>query len=256
MRSRTALLALAAALAGFSPFQAEEENVRAGNERLRAGAPAEARRWYDDAERKVGRRPEIDFDRGDAAAREGHPAEAKEAFRRAAERAPPALASRALQNLGNVLAAEGDRDGAARAFADALSRDPSNEDARWNLEVLLRQTSQGKGAPRDPGTADRRDAPPEREEGAPRPGAPPRPGAEEERREGRRDPGKRDGREREAGAEDGRRGQEGSAGPRREPIGRQDAEALLDALRARERNMPLFGRERTKARRADAAKDW
>lgn len=233
MKSRAALLALAAALAGFSPFQAEEEHVRAGNDRFRAGDPAAARARYDEAERAVGRRPEIDLDRGNAAVREGHLGEARESYRRAAATAGPALASRALQNLGNVLALEGDRDGAARAFADALSRDPSNDDARWNLEVLLRQASDGKGAPREPKAADRRDGERQRnrgDEGATRTEPAARPGEREERAT----PQRRNG----------------------EPLARQDAEALLDALRARERNMPLLGRERTKARRADAAKDW
>jgi len=43
---------------------------------------------------------------------------------------------------------------------------------------------------------------------------------------------------------------------RRAPISRQDAEALLDALRARERTLPAFGPERAAKRRPDAAKDW
>jgi hypothetical protein len=55
-----AAAAAAALLAAFSPFQAEEENVRAGNERLSAGDPAGARGAYDRAERAVGPRAEID----------------------------------------------------------------------------------------------------------------------------------------------------------------------------------------------------
>jgi hypothetical protein len=50
-------------------------------------------------------------------------------------------------------------------------------------------------------------------------------------------------------------------GPRqdrsREPLTRQEAETLLDAFRAREKPMPLFGTEKDrKQRRPDAAKDW
>ncbi len=253
--SRAALVLLAAALAGFSPFEKEEENVRDGNARLRAGDPAGALRRYDLAERAVGARPEIDFDRGHAALQAGRLAEAEQAFRRAARAAPPPLASRALQNAGNALAAAGDRDGAARAFGEALLADPTNEDARFDLEVLLREHAAGepppsggagpdarapgrpeagaKGAPEPAGrAADAKAEDPPRPSTAPRPTPPAgaRPEAEER-----------------AGGERG--------GSRRE-LSRQDAEALLDALRAGERNMPLFGRERKDARRGDAAKDW
>jgi Ca-activated chloride channel family protein len=247
-----ALLALL--LLGFSPFQAEEENVRAGNERLRAGDPAGARRAYDAAERAVGPHAEIEFDRGEAAAREGRLEEAKAAWGRAAAGGSPALASRALQNLGTALAVAGDRGGAVKAFSDALARDPSNEDARWNLEVLLRKErerersgSSGEEASsagaRPPAQAERSGSEGERR---------PRAGearAGEEPAGAARPP---EGKEERAGRE--RR--EGEAGARREPLSRQETEALLDALRARERNMPFFGRERPSGRRPDAAKDW
>jgi tetratricopeptide (TPR) repeat protein len=234
---RPALLAVAAA-ALASPFRAEDPRVREGNARLRAGDPAGALRRYDDAERSAGARAEIEFDRGHASLARGDLAGALAAWRRAAEGAPPALASRALQNAGTALAAAGDRDGAARALEDALSRDPSNDDARWNLEVLLRQRAAGEAPPRDPARAlpsDRgaRDASgggdavrEEPDASRDRPAAPPDGVPREEER------------------------------PRREPLSRQDAETLLDALRARERTAPFSPAGARGAGRADAAKDW
>ncbi len=248
MIARTPLLALALALAVPSPFRTEEPHVREGNTRLRAGAPADAMRLYTDAERAAGEHAEIDFDRGHAALARGDLAGAAEAWRRAAERAPPALASRALQNVGTALAAAGDREGAARALADALSRDPSNEDARWNLEVLLRQRAPGKSPPRDPAEArpsDRGVSPGASGRGEPKPGADARPSpAGAPREEPRQD-------ERPGSPADAARASE-----RREPLSRQDAEELLDALRARERNAPFSPRGEREGRRPDAAKDW
>jgi Ca-activated chloride channel homolog len=238
-------------LLGFSPFQREEENVRAGNERLGTGDAAGAVRDYDAAERAVGPHAEIDFDRGNAAAREGRLDDAKSAFGRAAAAAPAPLASRALQNLGSALAAAGDRDGAVRAFSDALSKDPSNEDARWNLEVLLR-----KGGEREGGGGSASSSRTEQEEK--RAASRPRAGDEERRGEAPKGDRREEGSAAESRPErpEGREGQGSAEERRRGPLTRQDAEALLDALRARERNMPLFGRDPAKERRGDAAKDW
>jgi len=249
-----ALAILCTLLLGFSPFKAEEENVRAGNERLRSGDPAAARRSYDDAERAVGAHPEIDFDRGNAAFREGRLDEAREAWSRAARAAPAPLASRALQNVGNALAAAGDEKGAARAFADALVKDPANEDARWNLEVLQRKASPRRPPPSaDEGGGEREKAEQERSRSE---------GEKEQRERGKpeEDGGKageqakRGGENREHSGAERRNDAGGAAG--REPLSRQETEALLDALRAREKHMPFFGRERAKGRRQDAAKDW
>jgi tetratricopeptide (TPR) repeat protein len=255
----------AALLLAFSPLTAEERNVREGNEKLLAGDPAEALRRYDAAERAVGPRAELDYDRGNALHRLGREAEARDAWRRALERGAGPLSSRALQNMGNALDAMGDREGAVAAFTEALRKDTKNEDARFDLEVLLRRGEAEKSAPQDRGdeAGARKDGRPEPRQGEGAkpagqersPGSAPEPGRENKDRQARPDP--RDGREREAGASRAPTGDERSgAGARAAPLPHQDAEKLLDALRARERNMPLSGRERSDGRRADAEKDW
>jgi Ca-activated chloride channel family protein len=274
----TPLLALAAALlAGAAPFTAEQPRVREGNEKLLSGDPAGALERYDAAEREAGRRPEIDFDRGDALYAQGRHAEAREAWKKAVEADQAgALSSRALQNMGNALDAAGDHQGAARAFSEALTRDPANDDARYNLEVLLRRKAAGQGKPKEEGDdgARKQQGPPQggqgqqpKEEqqpkGAPgqqQPGAEqrkPEPGQDERRRAGEQER-REQGQQEQPGAagqpkagDDGRR-----AGVRPEGLARQDAERLLDALRARERNMPLGPAGRKEPRRRDAGKDW
>ena len=261
------LAALLALALQASPLEAEEPSVREGNEALVAGDAAAALPRYDAAEAAVGPHPEIDFDRGNALLKAGRPAEAREAWKRALERDPAGgLSSRAWQNTANALEATGDRDGAVRALGEALTRDPANEDARYNLEVLLRRQAEGKGAPKDPdqqGTQQPK-GPPQQGSGQaqdqPKPdqaGGSPQPSPEDGQKKAeqpsqQRDQAKRegaDGRER-----DRKPGADGAA--HQGPLGKQDAERLLDALRARERNMPLGPAGRKEGKRKDAAKDW
>jgi Ca-activated chloride channel homolog len=272
----------AALLALTAPFTVEQPRVREGNEKLRSGDSAGALDRYDAAEHEAGSRPEIDYDRGEALYAAGRHAEAREAYERAVsgDRAGR-LASRALQNMGNALDASGDREGAVRAFSEALERDPSNEDARYNLEVLLRRTSGGQGAKQEersggakqpptpseskPGDASRDEKSPGSNGTRPEPGssakAPkpgedqepgPTPGASPPRRPGERHA------EGEAGTkrERERPGPEGDAGGSADGLAKQDAERLLDALRSRERNMPLGPAGRREARRKDVERDW
>lgn len=260
------LAALAAALlAVTSPFVAEEPRVKEGNEKLLSGDPAAALERYQAAEKEAGPRPEIDFDRGNALHAAGRHAEARAAWQKAleADRAGT-LSSRALQNMASALDAEGDPEGAARALAEALRRDPANEDARYNLEVLLRRKAAGKGKPKDEGQdgARKQEGPPEPGEGkqaGPRPpeaGRPEDQGRDERRREGeaQREQGKQ-GEAPPAGEQ--RPGREGEhAGARPEAIDRQEAEKLLDAMRARERQMPLGPAGRKDGRRREVGRDW
>jgi len=270
------LLLLLPLCLGASPLDREQPDVRAGNERLLAGDPAGALDRYAAAERAVGPRPEIEYDRGTALLRQGRTAEALEALRRAAERGDPHLASRALQNVGGALDATGDRDGAIRAFADALQRDPANEDARFDLEVLLRRRSQerksggGKEEPerrdakagaRDDQRAERAGSPDDRGDRQAEPeradaGATTR---RDEAGDGRPAPQERRGEERggsPAATEARERGGEAGRAEAGEPTSRQDAERLLDAVRARERNLPPGTWRRREARRRDVEKDW
>jgi Ca-activated chloride channel family protein len=250
-----AALALAAAL-GFSPLKAEQEDVRHGNEKLVTGDGEAALRHYDDAERKAGAHPEIEYDRGNAAFRLGKLDEAAARYRRAAEQAPAPLASRALQNLGNTLDAKGDKPGAIGAFVEALRKDPQNEDARYDLEVLLRrkepprspQPQQQGGKPSQGGKGDQ-------QQDAPRQGGDSQPQQQQpsQGREGPqgpeqpRDPG---------GAAQQPEPSDRDEGARPGPLDRQDAEKLLDALRAREKNLPIAGRDRKGTGRTDAERDW
>jgi Ca-activated chloride channel homolog len=249
-----ALLALL--LSAFAPFQAEERNVREGNERLASGDAAGALARYQAAEERAGARSEIDYDRGDALYRLGRGGEAVLAWRKAREKAPAALGSRASQNEGTALAASGDRDGAVAALTEALRLDPANEDARFDLEVLLRRKQAEDEERRK---ADRGAQPRPSQAGG-------GPGQEDARGPDEPQAGKdpRDGAQAKApppapqgnGPGDRDQGAAGQAGGDAEGmVSLGEAERILDAFRARERALPREV-DRRRARRADGDRDW
>jgi Ca-activated chloride channel homolog len=241
--SRTALIALAAALAGFSPFRTEERNVREGNERLASGDPDAALRRYADAEKAAGSHPEIDYDRGNALSRQGKGAQAREAWRRSQQDAPAALSSRASQNIGTALAAEGDRDGAIAAFTEALRRDPSNEDARFDLEVLLRRKDQERREPAQQPQQQGTGPEPSRSQVGGEPPQQPQRGGPQEAHPAGREP--------QGGARGGAPGG-GDGGE----LSRQQAERILDAFRGQEKVAPPPAGREHPWWRSDGDRDW
>jgi tetratricopeptide (TPR) repeat protein len=230
--SRLPLALSLALLLGASPFREEHPLSRQAREALAGGAPERALEAYARLEREAGPRPEIDLGRGAALLGLSRPGEAEEAFARARQ-APEPLGSRALLGLSDARAGAGDLDGAVAAAREALVRDPAFEDARLNLEQLLRrkvgEEGEAKGDGAHPGPAE----PPGaggREEEAGRPAGGPAPRREER--------------------EDG-----GGPGPDG-ALSRREAERLLDALRARERNLPASAAGPRRTRRPDVEKDW
>ena len=233
-----------ALLLGGAPFREEHPLSREARERIASGAPERALESYSRLEAETGPRPEIDLGRGTALLDLGRPGEADLAFARARE-APEPLGSRALLGLSDARAGKGDLEGAIAAAREALVRDPAFEDARRNLELLLGRRAgsrrPGTGEGRGDGGRDERDGTdagerpsPEGPQPARAPGAP---GEEEQARahgSEREDPG--------AGSE--------------EALSRREAERLLDALGARERNLPASAAKPHGARRPDAEKDW
>ena len=263
MKPNLLLAAPALLLLGFSPFQAEEPNVREGNERQATGDPARALPRYDAAERSVGPTPEVDFDRGDALFRLGRTADARKAWALSLSRAKGALGSRAEQNLGTALSAEGDREGAIAAFVESLRQDPKNQDARFGLEVLLRKkqaeekarkeggqkTPKPQGAGKEEGGGKEPDQKPSSPSpggtGGAKPMAPPPP-----------PPAPSPGGESAEAARGAPPPSSGAKDRDTAPMSRKDALRLLDALRSREQALPQNGQVERRARRANGDRDW
>lgn len=147
-----AAIALVALLAlGIGDFER-------GNRHYRAGRYAEAVEAYRAALADGDERPELQYNLGTALLRLGEYEAAQGHLEAALADVEPELRQRALYNLGNRFLAEGRASGAAEqrdrlldaaieAYRSALRLAPSDQDAKWNLELALREQDQPPETP-------------------------------------------------------------------------------------------------------------
>ncbi len=148
-----ALLLPATALA-LGPFEKNHPLIEKGTAAYQAGKFEEALQAFDDAAKERPKDPKVQYNRGLALHKLERQAEARQAFAQADEYdTQHELSSKIHYNLGNVAAAEGDKPGAIKEYRTALRKDPADEPARHNLEVLLRDLPPKQNSP-DGGTPD------------------------------------------------------------------------------------------------------
>ena len=169
---------------------------------------------------------------------------------------PPELRQRAFYNLGGAELAADDPAGAVAAYEEALRLDPSDADAKHNLELALRRLEEQRLRLRSPQEAPGGDRPgeeaPSDEAGGTDPENPP-----EEGDEGGRDPGA-EGPEADTRPRDG-----ASYGARLLPGFEEQADltaaqaaALLEAVEHLERRQRRAEAIRAAQRAATAEEDW
>ena len=121
-----------------------------GNRHYRAGRYEQAIEAYRQAIEDGDDRPQLRYNMGTALLRLGRYEEAQQFLEAALEDVEPALRQRTLYNLGNRFLEEGRGtpeaeqrnrllDAAVSAYKDALRLDPNDQDAKWNLELALRE---------------------------------------------------------------------------------------------------------------------
>jgi Ca-activated chloride channel family protein len=125
-------------------------DLERGNRLYRQGRYAEAVEAYQAALAKGDPSPTLHYNLGTALLRLGRRREAEEHLRAALASVDPEARERTLYNLGNRYLEEGSEatdenartpllDAAADAYRDALRLDPTDSDAKWNLELTLRE---------------------------------------------------------------------------------------------------------------------
>ncbi len=125
-------------------------DVERGNRLYRAGRYAEAVQAYEAALRDGNNTSELRYNLGTALLRLGRYEDAEQHLRAALDAVDPSLRERTYYNLGNrfleAARASADAGGqgplletAIEAYKRALRLDPEDEDAKWNLELSLRE---------------------------------------------------------------------------------------------------------------------
>jgi tetratricopeptide (TPR) repeat protein len=279
-------LALALAAPGWAagPLEKNHPPVEAGTERYEQGEYQQALEEFDAAAADRPQDPRVQYDRGLALYKLGRNEDARAALRQAAELdRDGSLKARIHYNLGSVEAAAGDAAQAVKELRTALRLDPTDEQARHNLEVLLKKLPPKQKSGPDGGTPDG---------GTPDGGTP-----DAGRPDGGSDGGRPDGGSPDGGGDagtggDGGAGDGGHPGDAGQPgqpqpgdggadggqappdagatpqparlqsdggvdVSRSEAEKLLDALKNNEKNLQLWRfRQKTPREHPPHAKDW
>lgn len=169
--SQAAALACACLLGAFSDAEAQagRAQVNQGNRLYEEGRFQEAHEKYLEALRENPEVPLIRFNDGNALYKGEDFESAARAYRGVLESDDPALAASAWYNLGNALYRDGQLESSLDAYKEALRREPSNQDAKHNLERVLEQVQQDEPGEQD--QQDPRDQPDPQNQ--PDPGQPP-----------------------------------------------------------------------------------
>jgi Ca-activated chloride channel homolog len=243
-------------------YEKSDPDVDAGNA-LSARSDAEgALKAYEPALARLPESPELRFDRANALLKLGAQS-APEAGKEAAyalEHGGGELKPKAAFDLGLADEAMGKPDQAIKSYEQALALDPSDEDSKVNLELLLRSNEERKqkqqmGKPQeDKEKQEGKDPQKQQSKGGEQKSDPQKQSADSQQDKEKQPSQPQPGQE-QPPRPDEKKDAQASA----KPVDRSEAERLLDALKADEKNLQpwRFAKEKTKERqRRDAEKDW
>jgi len=225
------------------------------------------------------------FDRASVNLRRADPEAAPRALAdstKALQAGDASLKPLAAYDLGYALEQSGRPEDAMNAYTQALALDPADVDSKVNLELLLREEQRKKKEPQSAGTPDENkkqkqqgkdDKQMQQQGGQPKDNQAPKPGDDKKNDKAQaskpqNDPGKEQKPDEQRGKEQRPSGQEQpnpeqqaqngkGTKDREKSLDRSEAQRLLDALQAGEKNLQVWRFTRQKReRRSDVEKDW
>ncbi len=241
------LLAIFVTLIGSMELRAESlaSKVRGGNRLFAQGKYAEAETAYMDAQVKNPGKPEVLYNLGNSLIKQKKYSQGVQSLRQSANKGDKAIRENSWYNTGNALFEAGRFKDSAEAFVQSLKLDPSDKDAKHNLELALLKLKeqQQSAANQNPKNSDnsKQDKSSSEENDRQQP--------QQSGQEGQK---KSDGNKDQA---DSAKQQESSKAQRPGSVSKEQAAQILDAVRAQELEQQRKLLE-MRARRISNGKDW
>jgi hypothetical protein len=220
-------------------YEKEDADVARGNAE---SDPESALREYE----KAPDSPEVAFNRSGALLKINKPAEALAQ----ATNALPRLKGPAAYHVALAIEGMGKPDEAMKAYALALGLDPSDEDSKVNLELLLR-TEEERKKKQQAGQPQEQKQPQQGKDEQQQ-----QKGEQEEKKQEKEQGDQQQEQQQQAQKQEKKKEQQAAE---EKPVDRSEAERLLDALRAGEKNLQAwrFAKDKRKeARRSEPERDW
>lgn len=250
----------AAGTAWHRLYEKDDAEVAQGNALAAQGDAEGALKEYDKARERLPESAPLSFDRASALLKLDA-AKAPEAASEAAQalqHGEGALKAQAAYDLALATEAMGRPDEAMKAYGAALALDPGDEDSKVNLELLLKTQEERKKQMQQPQQQESKDKnqqkqqPPDKSKGEEQK-------KDQQKQAGQKEEQKQD--QQQAGEQQQAKPEEKKEQQAQEekPVDRSEAERLLDALRAGEKNLQVwrFAKDKRKeARRGEVEKDW
>jgi Ca-activated chloride channel family protein len=149
------MILIASLLAGTGAYAASAASRnKEGNRLFQQGKYQDAEKAYLDAQLEAPGRPELLYNLGNTLIKQKKYDSAVQSLRQAAGKADHGLQASSWYNLGNALFESGKLPDAAQAFIQALRTNPSDRDAKHNLELTLRRMKEQKQNAAGRGTKD------------------------------------------------------------------------------------------------------
>ncbi len=149
--SVTVFAVVLGALAPSAHAETAASKNKQGNKLFEQGKYQEAEKAYLDAEIQSPGRPEILYNLGNTLVKQKKYEQAVQSLRQAIGKGDKKLEQSGWFNTGNVLYEMGNLKDAVQAYVQSLRIDPSDKDAKYNLEMALQKMKQQKqmGAGKD-----------------------------------------------------------------------------------------------------------